>query len=276
MPGPFPEREAAPHFGPKFSGKRIKGGLYRAKDGRKINADINGSGNIIRKVTLNAFSEVEGVEDGKAVLASLVVHPVRLVVAPSRSQKASNSGSKRSIERYKMLCFLELYSRRTPWFCARFTGIAPAGAPSSFGRGPSLACGGMVADMQQQAFQREAVVHFCSCEAGTIRASLSLQRGRAYSRRGAGGLRGRGSRSARVRQPRSLLHSHCHIFHSRKLFIQMRRRGEPTCVWEATPADAAAIAAISNQEIVDRLTTPEANSYTVAIAPTWFDGQQLW
>src|SRR5579885_557323 len=81
----------------KFSGKRIKRGLYRAKDGRKINADINGSGNIIRKVAPNAFSEVEGVEDGKAVLASLVVHPVRLVVAPSRNQKASNGGSKRSI-----------------------------------------------------------------------------------------------------------------------------------------------------------------------------------
>jgi putative transposase len=74
----------------KFSGKRIKRGLYRAKDGRKINADINGSGNIIRKVAPDAFSEVEGVEDGKAVLASLVVHPVRLVVAPSRTQKGKS------------------------------------------------------------------------------------------------------------------------------------------------------------------------------------------
>jgi putative transposase len=87
----------------KFSGKRIKRGLYRAKDGRKINADINGSGNIIRKVAPDAFSEVEGVEDGKAVLASLVVHPVRLVVVPARTQKASNGVSKRSIERYKTL-----------------------------------------------------------------------------------------------------------------------------------------------------------------------------
>ncbi|MGH2479832.1 MAG: RNA-guided endonuclease InsQ/TnpB family protein [Ktedonobacteraceae bacterium] len=86
-----------------FSGKRIKRGLYRASDGRKINADCNGSGNIIRKVAPDAFSEVEGVEDGKAVLASLVVHPVRLVVVPSRTQKASNGGSKRSRERYKTL-----------------------------------------------------------------------------------------------------------------------------------------------------------------------------
>ncbi|MBV9689265.1 MAG: IS200/IS605 family accessory protein TnpB-related protein [Ktedonobacteraceae bacterium] len=86
-----------------FSGKRVKRGLYRAKDGRKINADINGSGNIIRKVAPDAFSEVEGVEDGKVVLASLVVHPVRFVVVPARTQKASNGGSKRSIERYKTL-----------------------------------------------------------------------------------------------------------------------------------------------------------------------------
>ena len=83
----------------KFSGKRIKRGLYRAKDGRKINADINGSGNIIRKVAPDAFSKVEGVEDGKAVFASLVVHPVRFVVVPSRTQKASNGVSKRSIDR---------------------------------------------------------------------------------------------------------------------------------------------------------------------------------
>ena len=72
-----------------FSGKRVKRGLYRAKDGRKINADINGAGNMIRKVAPDAFSEVEGVEDGKAVLASLVVHPVRLVV-PRRTQKGKS------------------------------------------------------------------------------------------------------------------------------------------------------------------------------------------
>ena len=81
-----------------FSGKRIQRGLYRAKDGRMINADINGAGNVIRKVAPDAFSEARAVEDGKAVLASLVVHPVRLVV-PRRTQKASNGGSKCSLER---------------------------------------------------------------------------------------------------------------------------------------------------------------------------------
>src|SRR5215471_10157337 len=63
-----------------FSGKRLTRGLYRTSDGRYVNADINGSGNIIRKVAPNAFQQAEGVEDGKAVLASLVVHPVRIVV----------------------------------------------------------------------------------------------------------------------------------------------------------------------------------------------------
>ena len=69
-----------------FSGKRLTRGLYRASDGRYINADCNGSGNIIRKVAPDAFSEARAVEDGKGVLASLVVHPVRLVI-PRRNQK---------------------------------------------------------------------------------------------------------------------------------------------------------------------------------------------
>lgn len=73
-----------------FSGKRVKRGLYRASDGRKINADVNGSGNIIRKVAPDAFQQAKGVEDGKAVLASLVVHPVRFVVTPSRTQKGKS------------------------------------------------------------------------------------------------------------------------------------------------------------------------------------------
>ena len=60
-----------------FSGKRIKRGLYQASNGREINADINGAANMIRKVAPDAF-ESEGVEDGKGMLASLVVHPVRI------------------------------------------------------------------------------------------------------------------------------------------------------------------------------------------------------
>jgi IS605 OrfB family transposase len=77
-----------------FSGKRVKRGLYRASDGRKINADINGSGNIIRKVAPDAFG-LKAVEDGKEVLASLVVHPVRIVV-PRTKLKDSRRVAKAS------------------------------------------------------------------------------------------------------------------------------------------------------------------------------------
>jgi putative transposase len=40
---------------PIFSGKRVKRSLYRAADGRHINADVNGAYNIIRKVAPDAF-----------------------------------------------------------------------------------------------------------------------------------------------------------------------------------------------------------------------------
>jgi putative transposase len=44
-----------------FSGKRVKRGLYRASDGREINADVQGPYNILRKCRPNAFSEAKGV-----------------------------------------------------------------------------------------------------------------------------------------------------------------------------------------------------------------------
>jgi len=93
---PLPVRKHGDKIKHTFSGKRVKRGLYRASDGRHINADINGAGNIIRKVAPEAFG-YKGVEDGKGVLASLVVHPVRFVVTPSRNQKG------KSLARYKTL-----------------------------------------------------------------------------------------------------------------------------------------------------------------------------
>ncbi len=84
----------------KFSGRRVERGLYRTKGGRLINADVNGSYNIIRKVAPKAF-ESRVVEDGKVVLAPLVVHPVRKVVVPSQNQKGKSRA--RVISRYKSL-----------------------------------------------------------------------------------------------------------------------------------------------------------------------------
>ncbi len=61
----------------QFSGKRITRGLYRTKDGRLINADLNGAGNIVRKVAPNAFGS-DGVEDGRG--HKPVVYPVKAVI----------------------------------------------------------------------------------------------------------------------------------------------------------------------------------------------------
>jgi putative transposase len=58
---------------PAFSGRRVKRGLYRAADGRHINADVNGAYNIIRKVAPDAFALTRG--QGSR---GCVVHPERL------------------------------------------------------------------------------------------------------------------------------------------------------------------------------------------------------
>ena len=86
----LPVRKSGDETRYTFSGKRVKRGLYRASNGREINADINGAGNIIRKVAPDAFQQVEGVEDGKGMLASLVVHPVRVVIPLTKPKQASN------------------------------------------------------------------------------------------------------------------------------------------------------------------------------------------
>jgi putative transposase len=56
----------------EFSGKRVKRGLYRAGNGRRIQADVNGSYNTLRKAVPNSFGQ--GIE-------ALVVAPVPMRVA---------------------------------------------------------------------------------------------------------------------------------------------------------------------------------------------------
>ena len=65
---------------PVFSGKRVKRGLYRAADGRHINADVNGSYNILGKAFPDAFSKVL-VQN----MAQVKMHPIRLEL-PDRQQ----------------------------------------------------------------------------------------------------------------------------------------------------------------------------------------------
>jgi putative transposase len=53
----------------QYLGKRVKRGLFRACSGQHINADVNGSYNIVRKVVPDAFGQRD---------RGCVVHPVRL------------------------------------------------------------------------------------------------------------------------------------------------------------------------------------------------------
>lgn len=53
----------------QFSGKRIKRGLYKSKDGTLINADVNGSYNILRKC--NPEFKYDGIE-------GVSLHPIRV------------------------------------------------------------------------------------------------------------------------------------------------------------------------------------------------------
>ena len=46
----------------KFSGQRVGRGLYKSSSGRLINADLNGSLNILRKAVPNAFDKCYGIE----------------------------------------------------------------------------------------------------------------------------------------------------------------------------------------------------------------------
>jgi putative transposase len=55
-----------------YAGRRVKRGLFRASSGRRLNADVNGAYNILRKVVPNAFGNG---------IAGVVVHPVRIALA---------------------------------------------------------------------------------------------------------------------------------------------------------------------------------------------------
>jgi len=66
---PLPVYDATRADRPRFSGRRVKRGLYQAADGTPINADVNGAYNIIRKVAPEAFAQGS---------RGCVVHPMRL------------------------------------------------------------------------------------------------------------------------------------------------------------------------------------------------------
>jgi putative transposase len=57
---------------PVFSGRRLTRGRFRAADGRRLNADVNGAYNILRQTVPDAFGNGRG---------GVVVHPVRIALA---------------------------------------------------------------------------------------------------------------------------------------------------------------------------------------------------
>lgn len=77
----FLDRDPLPNYqqglNPKFSGKRIKRGLYRAASGQVINADINGSANIGRKVIRDNDIIVE--LDRSVAATPVLINPLRFL-----------------------------------------------------------------------------------------------------------------------------------------------------------------------------------------------------
>jgi putative transposase len=71
----FLDSDELPKFGEKTEGwkessKRINRGLYRSKDGSKINADCNGEANILRKVSATLGLCLKGVSRGALISTS--------------------------------------------------------------------------------------------------------------------------------------------------------------------------------------------------------------
>jgi len=73
----FYDNDPLPKYGepvPEFSGKRKKRGLYVTKDGFAVNADVNGSLNIGRKV----ISEFAGIGDRSLAARPVVINPLKV------------------------------------------------------------------------------------------------------------------------------------------------------------------------------------------------------
>ena len=67
----------------RFSGKRIKRGLYRASDGTLINADVNGAYNILRK-----YLKVNSIDtEISRECMGAVIRPVRVRISELKARK---------------------------------------------------------------------------------------------------------------------------------------------------------------------------------------------
>ena len=89
----FLDLDDIPTYDPKnrqkhhFSGKRETRGLYRAANGRRVQADVNGSYNALRKAFPNAFPKSH-LPDGQGIVGA-AVHPCRM--SEKRRKNADSS-----------------------------------------------------------------------------------------------------------------------------------------------------------------------------------------
>ena len=90
----FLDRDSLPEFkkdeAHAFSGKRIKRGLYRSKNGTTLNADVNGACNIARKVIQNEDSFLR-------LDKSLAARPARVNVLKHPEQEKQGELTSKSI-----------------------------------------------------------------------------------------------------------------------------------------------------------------------------------
>jgi putative transposase len=77
----FLDMESLEHHG-EYKGKRVKRGLFRSQAGYLINADINGSSNIVRKVAKEAWDSWSDVD----LVEGFVVSPEDLTVPQPRKR----------------------------------------------------------------------------------------------------------------------------------------------------------------------------------------------
>jgi putative transposase len=71
----------------RYLGRRVMRGLYRAADGRRINADVNGSYNILRKAFPAAFAQGT---------SHVMIHPDRLLLPDRRQDRRKQSRTLRA------------------------------------------------------------------------------------------------------------------------------------------------------------------------------------
>lgn len=101
----------------QFSGCRVKRGLYRAKDGSILNADINGAANILRKEYPDAFSDRGSMKHLTDTLVRITREELCHVKATAKQSKHRKMSDARKINRrehrYKQRMYEKLFTGKS-------------------------------------------------------------------------------------------------------------------------------------------------------------------